>query len=210
MLRSIELLSGTVIVSDPCYSLGTWCQGVLNNVKAGIWAPKIEIVKMPGWGNRVSYLAATHMDYLKASDLVETVKCKFEVGVDSGMAGIFDVRTYRNDFLIKNEVRVYDFKRFGYYWLRACGDLALSEDHAGTLPGGVVSSSGYGDGSYTCFVKYEPQEDADKRYPMEGDTVQFEGYEIKVNPPPREIVSIKIEFISDEEIKGEADVTNTI
>lgn len=29
-------LGTKVMVSDPCYKLNTWCQGVLENVKSGI------------------------------------------------------------------------------------------------------------------------------------------------------------------------------
>lgn len=34
-LGEFKCKSGKLIVSDPCYPLGTWCQLVLNNVKEG-------------------------------------------------------------------------------------------------------------------------------------------------------------------------------
>lgn len=36
-LGSFDVHSGELIVSDPCYSLGTWCQGKLENVRNGEW-----------------------------------------------------------------------------------------------------------------------------------------------------------------------------
>ena len=39
----------------------------------------------------------------------------------------------------------------GDTWYRACSDLTLSDEQWGVLPNGVVSSSGFGDGSYQVF-----------------------------------------------------------
>lgn len=33
LLGTFENKSGTLIVSDPCYDLGTWCQGIIENAK---------------------------------------------------------------------------------------------------------------------------------------------------------------------------------
>ena len=35
-IGTFELTNGSVMVSDPCYDVGTWCQGELNNVKTGV------------------------------------------------------------------------------------------------------------------------------------------------------------------------------
>lgn len=36
-IGTFELTNGSVIISDPCYKKGTWCQGKLENVKTGTW-----------------------------------------------------------------------------------------------------------------------------------------------------------------------------
>jgi hypothetical protein len=40
----------------------------------------------------------------------------------------------------------------GALWYMRCCHLTLTKLAAGVLPYGVVASSGYGDGSYDCYV----------------------------------------------------------
>lgn len=84
--RDIEL-GDKVMVSDPCYDLDIWCQGVLENVKPGTWHTKAENLNVNCWGNRCSALIAWHEDVEKPNDFEET---DIRVGVDSGQAGIYD------------------------------------------------------------------------------------------------------------------------
>ena len=42
-------LGTKVMVSDPCYKLGTWCQGVLENVKSGIWEAYLKMIDTGMW-----------------------------------------------------------------------------------------------------------------------------------------------------------------
>ena len=55
-----EIITGKVIVSDPCYTLGTWCQGVLNKVKCGKWIGYVQRSDEGRWGERVAELIACH------------------------------------------------------------------------------------------------------------------------------------------------------
>ena len=34
-MDEFEIVSGTLICSDPCYDIPTWCQGIVENVKNG-------------------------------------------------------------------------------------------------------------------------------------------------------------------------------
>lgn len=90
--KGVITLGAKVMVSDPCYGLGTWCQGVLENVLPGQYDCIVEYSDEGDWGTRVSAIEATHVDY-NIFTLYEELE-KFEVGVDSGQAGIFDYEYY--------------------------------------------------------------------------------------------------------------------
>lgn len=89
MKKTIRL-GEKVMVSDPCYGLNTWCQGVLENVLPGNYKCEVEYKDEGDWGIRVSAIEVTHEDY--AYEIFEPQD--FEVGVDSGQAGIFDYDYY--------------------------------------------------------------------------------------------------------------------
>lgn len=90
--KGIITLGEKVMVSDPCYGLGTWCQGVLGNVLPGQYDCNVEYSDEGSWGTRVSAIEVTHVNYKASFLLLQTED--FEVGVDSGQAGIFDYGYY--------------------------------------------------------------------------------------------------------------------
>ena len=84
-----------------------------------------------------------------------TTQVDMDGGVDSGQFGFFDKDFYRNDEAAK-DLKKYEFspdydREEGDSWYRACCDLTLAKESWGVLPNGVVSSSGFGDGSYPVF-----------------------------------------------------------
>ena len=163
-LGTFNVSSGKVIVSDPCYDRGTLCAGLLENVKNGTWNASVDVLSSSethGWGKRVGTLYAYTKHSL--SSFQQHTVAKFEVGVDSGQAGIFCDSVYPHG-------STGEYGEDGFYGI--CCNLTLSNEQAGVLLGGVVSSSGYGDGGYTC--SYLRDENG-------------------------EIVSIRITFIRDEE-----------
>lgn len=90
MENKVIKLGGKVIVSDPCYEPDTWCQGVLENVLEGNWIPEVKYGTDPmdESKERPHMLIVHHEDFL---DVEPTELCRdFEVGVDSGNAGIYD------------------------------------------------------------------------------------------------------------------------
>jgi len=90
--KGVITLGAKVMVSDPCYGLGTWCQGVLENVLPGQYDCNVEYSDEGTWGTRVSAIEVTHVNYKTGSLLLQMED--FEVGVDSGQAGIFDYEYY--------------------------------------------------------------------------------------------------------------------
>jgi hypothetical protein len=152
-------LSHNVIVSDPCYTRETWCQGKLQ-IKPGRYIPTLTYSPLE---ERVSTLTVVKED--QNGVLLNWEITDFEVGVDSGQAGIFCDSIYPN-----GETGDYgDLQSFygkcceatlgeGYRkreeWERNGGKEEPPEWIQGgtVLDQGVVSSSGYGDGGYECEV----------------------------------------------------------
>lgn len=153
--KTFEVTSGVMVCSDPCYSIDppTWCQGIINNVKNGTWVANVEKSDEGDWGERIARLRVEHVN---AKRTYLTTQVDMDGGVDSGQFGFFDKDFYRNDEAAK-DLKKYDFGRSvqenesGEEWYRACCDLTLAEESWGVLPNGVVSSSGFGDGSYPVF-----------------------------------------------------------
>ena len=152
-LGSFEIESGKVRISDPCYDKDTRCAGTIDKVKKGSWFAEAKEVD-----GRVGFLIAYSAEYRFTWDKYWDTRTltKIEVGVDSGQAGIFDEKYYKDDKVFAgrtNKSRRYNDiicpEDIWYSW--NC-DLTLSETQAGVIPFGCVSSSGWGDGCYTCSV----------------------------------------------------------
>ena len=176
-------LSENVMVSDPCYSLDTWCQTKLNNVLPGNYIVEVDKNDFDGWGNRVSGITVLHEDYPDDHDLIW--EGHSECGVDSGQCGIFCMTSYRNDEISEgittpesDFVLPYNDSEGDKWYDKMC-KFTLSEDQWGLYDTGVVTSSGIGDGMYPLLVA------------MDND----------------KIVGMRLEYLgnSDEEILNEGD-----
>jgi hypothetical protein len=150
-------LGSEVMVSDPCYTVGTWCQRKLTDVLPGPYRSFVrQTDDTGGWGRRNSLLSVIHEDYL--SEPLTWRALPDDIGVDSGQCGIFSMETYRNDDIFKKEVseflKKYNVKsnEDGEEWYGHMCDRTLNEQSWGTYSNGVVSSSGIGDGSYMLSV----------------------------------------------------------
>lgn len=142
-------LSEKVIVSDPCYDRSVWCMATDVAVKPGKYVVYIAKKDEKEFGTRVAVIMAVHEDYIKEiKEDWETYDCC--IGVDSGQCGIFDDDIYPKDEKSGGE---YDDENSFY---GECCKLTLGDSHFGLLRNGngVVSSSGYGDGSYELFCQY--------------------------------------------------------
>lgn len=150
-------LGNEVVVSDPCYTIPTWCQTIVTNVIPGYYEPLVKKHESNGWGNRVSMLMCIHEDYIGKEDEIDVnwVEHGGTIGVDSGQAGIFSKESYRND---KHPIEKGDADfscsrgEDGDEWYDKMCQRTLDELQWGSYDEGVVSSSGFGDGSYTLYV----------------------------------------------------------
>ena len=155
-LGTFQVVSGKLAVSDPCYEVDVWCRGELENVKNGTWRASAIEQNAGRWGKRISRLIAVHEEHLdETEDATYTgfpELAPFEVGVDSGQAGIFDAAHYRDASILPEGDHKHLFEGAeAEPWYDYCCDITLSDLSAGVLPYGCVSSSGYGDGGYDCF-----------------------------------------------------------
>jgi hypothetical protein len=162
MSRIFSVTSNKMVCSDPCYSIPTWCQGVIENVRNGKWEAGIATSDEGSWGERVSHLWVYNIDaVIKNPSIKEDIErfmggstLPYTFGVDSGQFGFFDFDNYRKDSSVEGLPK-YDFggqfprgDEEGEAWYETCCHLTLGEESWGVIPNGVVSSSGYGDGSY--------------------------------------------------------------
>ena len=92
--KGIIVLGEKVMVSDPCYGLETWCQGVIENVLRGEYVCKVGYSDEDEHGTRVADIEVIHKSFF--GKFLEYYPEEFEVGVDSGQAGIFDYEYYIN------------------------------------------------------------------------------------------------------------------
>lgn len=179
VLGSFEIVSGKVRITDPCYSPGTWCSGQVENVRKGRWKAQIFTKEVAGWGNRVWELEAFAEN--SNLDFVAYERLKFEVGVDSGQAGIFDSSHYQDASVVSSETEIAEYIKDDA-WYGMCCAASHNEKtglSAGIIPYGVNSSSGFGDGGYTAYAKYDPL--------------------------TKEVISLKIVFISESDMESEGE-----
>jgi hypothetical protein len=147
-------LGDEVYVTDPCYSVPTWCQLKFKDVLPGQWIVTM-IYDELGGTNRNAELHLIHKDYQNSKDLAYDWFGDF--GVDSGQAGVFDAASYRNDAAAANfNTPRIDFvipgdKLDGDAWYEKICRFTLAEDGWGAYDAGAVSSSGWGDGEYPVY-----------------------------------------------------------
>lgn len=141
-------LKEKVMISDPTYEVGVWCQGVLENVLPGIYHCYLELSDEGEWGTRCSRLFIIEEDYeLEESDYRFDAREQFEVGVDSAQAGIFDFKYYENNHCPKcSEKDECD-------WEDEIFEITTGSNKGGVIDEkGAVARSGFGDGSYDCYT----------------------------------------------------------
>jgi hypothetical protein len=157
-------LSENVMVSDPCYSLDTWCQTKLDNVLPGLY--NVEVEKSDegtGWGVRVSGITILHESITDDGVSLEW-EDHSECGVDSGQCGIFCMTSYRNDEIAEgittptlDQPFEIPFRDGGDKWYEKMCQFTIHKDQFGSYDTGVVTSSGIGDGQYPMEVMMDKE-----------------------------------------------------
>ena len=121
-----------VRISDPCYSMDTWCALTLD-VLPGTY----NLYVNKTYNGRTANMWAIHNDFIDYSG-VEIVEGVDEtIGVDSGLCGIYELPYFESHGGQDGD------------WYEGLIDLsmpAVLDDAA------FICSSGYGDGGYTCYV----------------------------------------------------------
>jgi hypothetical protein len=139
-LGTFKVDAGKLFISDPCYSKDVWCVGNIEDVVNGTWNAFAMIGETShGWGKRVWELIA-----LKDGNFVPQFKelTEIHVGVDAGMAGIYNETSFKGGNSDDAESVV---------WYDECLQICLDQQ-AGIIEGGCIASSGFGDGLYNCFI----------------------------------------------------------
>ncbi|MEK3731581.1 MULTISPECIES: DUF4241 domain-containing protein [Paenibacillus] len=156
-LGNFEVNSGQLVVADPCYDLETTSNVIIGTVEPvlnGMWSAEVEKIELPDWGEANAKLTAYHPSVAEQGEYLEWIKCPFVVGVDSGQAGIFDIRKYR----IPDAGAAPGSSDTDSDWYYACCDMTESGEEAGVLDGGAVSRSGIGDGAYGVYKAVNAQD----------------------------------------------------
>ena len=136
-----------IVLSDPCYEHGIWCSEEIDNMLPGTYDCFIkeytEIKNGKVEDYRVTDLIITHSKLKKNTNRIS--KCVTDkIGVDSGTCGIYAEEYYKK----YHTPRVND----AWYDKYVCYEL----EHVLILVGkGIISSAGYGDGSYGAYIKKE-------------------------------------------------------
>lgn len=134
--------SPRLIVTDPCYKRGTWCQAIIEGCASGTWRGKAFTDDFGPWGRRVHCLAIV-LDG-SAQGRLSRSKHPTVAGVDSGQLGMFDESLYP-------EGEPGEYGDTTTFYGRAC-EATEEGAGAGRLDEGFVSSAGFGDGAYPIYV----------------------------------------------------------
>lgn len=163
-------LKSKVIVTDPCYTIPTWCHSQFSTVKPGKYHTFVILSDEGDWGIRTSRLYAIHEEDHLIMELNWEVLSN-NIGVDSGQAGIFTLDSYRKDKIAskitypKGEWNAEEYAAMrsivdgkiedGDIWYEKMCGLTLNTKYGfGTYKNGVVSRTGIGDGVYTLYGNF--------------------------------------------------------
>lgn len=158
-----------IIVSDPMFTFEkntyeniAWNVNVyLNNVKPGKWLSWIHVDEKTCRNSEL--ISVYDSDLLDNDDyFMEYDSNKYEwelyeqsdIGVDSGMAGIYDLKYFRKDeFVNIPQLNLKKYDNDGEKWYNMNSYITQHDQNdAGIVPFGVVSMSGYGDGMYDLMI----------------------------------------------------------
>lgn len=130
-------------ISDPTYDPNTSHAGTLE-VKTGEYNCYVTINDFGEYGERIMGITVIHNEYDNPDFKESWIASKVTAGVDSAQCGIFDSEYFERH-------------QEDDEWQMIVYNKTHTENgfDAGIVDGQcLVSSSGFGDGAYNCFVKY--------------------------------------------------------
>lgn len=128
----MDVESGRLRISDPCYSPDSTGALVLVPVLNGNWRSLVVYEK-----SRVKEILVIHEDYSN----IDNWTFGGSISVDSGQAGIYDDVEY---------IKIHSGDQFDEFYDLVC-EQTCGPSQAGEIEQGVTTSSGYGDGEYDVF-----------------------------------------------------------
>jgi len=140
-LGILNLTSGKLMATDPCYNNDVWCKKELTSVKPGEWEVAVEILDEGEWGKRISKLSIKHINSTVDFNKIED---NGSIGVDAGLAGFFENKPNYDDNAW-SDICDYLFKLGSRTMLITTPDSPFKCN-------GVCVSSGYGDGDYALNI----------------------------------------------------------
>ena len=151
MIATFNVESGKIMASDPCYSIGVWCQGDVpaRNGKYYVYITRKKEKGFEHWGERNWEMEIVHEDFAHfTTDDLNWEMSGGSFGVDSGTFGFFDYDYYAK----------YHTEELNEDWYDR--NVCDVEGHwnADIDGKGVWCQSGYGDGSYDVDAVFEGKE----------------------------------------------------
>lgn len=166
MLKTFDVISGQIRVSDPCYKVreirpaDSKISILALKAKKGRWVVEVEkdekvyedvVSKVVAYyddqQSSIAGFDSGESDFNKvlammmAKNTESIEEEKTFASVESGQIGIFDNKSYRDNNIVANESRMSDkVVCEDDPWYSLCCDRSLSKDRWGTVPNGCVSS----------------------------------------------------------------------
>ena len=158
-LGTFEVNSGRIVVSDPSGDL--WDSENTPharqfNVLAGTWVASSVRFEFDWRRDRKEILCAELIATHCSSNSKSWINAGWNVSIDTGQAGFFDINAFCNDATVPNDILVRYQNEITFDndrpWYSFCCELTVGK-LAAVLDGGVVSSSGFGDGGGHLFTQ---------------------------------------------------------
>lgn len=171
MIDKIKFRSN-IVISDPCHSVPTSGQIILDNVLHGEYVVHEMTSHCGDLGIRPSTLMVIHEKY--EFDDLEWEQYSDTITVDSGLVGIFSKRSYRNDKYKLNDLEWEQYsetidvflepsrcndkiekqtnEESGHIWCEKIFPQTPKKLKLGMYDEGVISNYGFGGGTYHMFV----------------------------------------------------------
>lgn len=148
-IGEFQMTSNKMIVTDPCYELGTECTYILNTAKTGTWRAFV-VMK----DERPMALIALHSSVPSKNIKNLTFQTKWKnLGVDSGQMCMCDLQFYKQnqeEYDKYCHVTLDTEYRAGIVGFYNSPNPYETKDFSLTKAYACVSQSGYGDGTYKC------------------------------------------------------------